>query len=436
MRLASTAQQSSGWRLGLSMRSDAESNVEVLTIAPKRRFHIRMRSKLDGIRVLDLSRVIAGPLTAQILADLGATVIKVEQLGKGDEARSYGTLHVDGVHVSALFASLNRNKRSIALDLRRGLPVFRRLVRSADVLVHNFRPGVSERLCLDYARLRRVNPRLVYCAISGFGEVGPLRAKAGNDLIAQAYSGLMSFSGEPNGAPIRCPVSIADFSTGLYGVIGILGALFERDHSGHGQEVRTSLLASMLSLIDHHLTESILSGRPPQKMGSANLLGQPNQAFQTRDGWVVISAVSDRMWERCCNALRLDGLKADSHFASLAGRYQNREELISTVSRQVECLTTEECVSRLDGYGVTCSPLNGLPQLAADPQVSSLDLLMNVEYLDRTVPVVGSPLEFDGQRPELRLPPPALGEHTDEVLTELGYRTSSIHRLRRFGVVA
>lgn len=394
------------------------------------------RAILDGTTVLDLGRVIASPFATQILADLGATVIKVEQPGKGDDARKYGDLRVDGKHVSALFVSLNRSKQSIALDIKKGGTVLRRLVRGADVLIHNFRPGVAERLGIDYPTLRRVNRRLVYCSVSGFGDVGPLRTKAGNDLIAQAYSGLMSFTGEADGAPVRCPISIADLTTGLYAAIGILAALLDRDRTGRGREVRTSLLESMVSLIDHHLTETILTGRPPRKLGSANLLGQPNQAFATRDGWVVISAVSDRMFDRCCEALGLLRLTSDARFSTLAARYKNREELIHTVGDRVKRMSTRQCVSALESKGVACSPINDLTTLASDIQVASTELLENVDYDGIRVPVVGTPLLFNGSRSRARSGPPTLGANTRTVLADAGYRPSQIDKMREAGIVA
>lgn len=395
--------------------------------------HFRATS-LDGIMVLDLTRIIAGPLTAQILGDLGASVVKIEP-PEGDESRGYGTLDVDGKHVSAVYLSLNRNKRSIALRLPEGIEVLKRLVKSADVLIHNFRPGVTRRLGIDYEDLKEINPRLIYCSISGFGEVGPLSSKAGNDLVVQAYSGLMSYSGEPNGGPVRCPISIGDLTAGLYASTAILAGLVERQRTGNGQLLRTSLLESMVAMVGYHLTDFMMSGRLPQRMGSANMLGQPNQAFPTSDGNVVVSVISDPMWVRCCKALDLHALAQDSRFATLEARYRHRPELLSLVGARLRALTTDECVARLNAENVTCSPINDLSVVAEDAQILALGMLERVGFDGLSIPVVSSPIQFGAGRPSARLDPPRLGEHTDSVLREVGLSAAAIDQLRAKGIV-
>jgi crotonobetainyl-CoA:carnitine CoA-transferase CaiB-like acyl-CoA transferase len=338
--------------------------------------------------------------------------------------------------VSAVYLSLNRNKRSIALRLPEGTDVLKRLVKTADVLIHNFRPGVMTRLGIDYKDLKEINPRLIYCSISGFGDVGPLSAKAGNDLVVQAYSGLMSYTGEPNGGPVRCPISIGDLTAGLYAATAILAALLERQRTGEGQLLKTSLLESMLAMVGYHLTDFMISGRLPQKMGSANMLGQPNQAFPTSDGSVVVSVISDAMWARCCAALELDEIARDPKFATLEARYRNRPELLSRVGARLRVLTTDECVARLNAENVTCSPINDLSAVAEDAQVAALGMLERVSFDGLSVPVVASPIQFGQGRPGARLNPPRLGEHTDAVLRDAGLSDASIDQLRGKGIVS
>ena len=275
---------------------------------------------LAGVRVVELSRIIAGPFAAQTLADMGAEVIKVETLPRGEEGRTYGTASIDGEPISSLFVALNGGKRSIGIDFKHpdGYSLLRSLVETADVLIHNYRPGVVERLKLDFETVSVWKPDLVYCSISGFGETGPLAQRAANDIAAQAQGGLMSFTGNEGAPPARCPISIADHVTGLNGAIGILAALNERHRTGRGVKIEVALLQTMLTLTAYQLTDCMVTGFVPVPEGSGSRLGQPNQAFPTEDGWVVISATSDAMWERCCRALEAEEWIADPRFSTQA----------------------------------------------------------------------------------------------------------------------
>jgi crotonobetainyl-CoA:carnitine CoA-transferase CaiB-like acyl-CoA transferase len=403
---------------------------------------IRPAAALDGITIVDFSRILAGPFGTQVLGDLGATVIKVEP-PRGDESRTYGSVDDSGrVSVSAglvgpVFASFNRNKKAITLDLRRpeGREIARRLVAQADVLVHNFRSDVMEGFGLGYEDVRTLNPDLIYCAISGFGSVGPQRRKAGNDLISQAYSGLLSFTGEVGGDPVRCPVSIGDLTAGLYAVIGVLAGLVWRERGGQGQKVETSLLEGLLSLINFHLTQYLMTGFVPAPMGTQNKMGQPNQTFRVADGWLAVSAVNDHMWRSFCHAIDADQLCADHRFETLVDRYQHREELMSEVSAILADRQLADCVQRLEAAGVVCAPVRSLDQVAADPQLAALGAIVEVSCGAQKVPVVASALHMSQTPPQIRSGPPGAGQDREEILAWLGYRPEEAAALYQAGAL-
>lgn len=388
---------------------------------------------LAGVVVVDLSRIFAGPFATQILGDLGADIIKVERVDGGDEARDYGVADPSRTP-GAPFLAMNRNKRSIALDLKSedGREVAQRLVDRADVVIHNYRPGVMDRLGLGYETLSKRNPRIVYCSISGFGSVGRLRNKAANDLTIQAYSGLLSITGEPDGPPVRTPASISDLTAGLYAVTGILSALLHRSSTGKGQQVETSLLESLVNILNHYFVDYWLNGTVPQRMGTANRLGIPNQAFPTADGWVCITTPNEASWLRCCRALDVEPLASDDRFATHAARYAHRPELVEALSRATKRFTTAECVGRLEDVGVPSAPVNTIPNVAADPQLEILGGIVSMHVARfGQVKLVASPLHLSVTPTSARLPPPQLGEHTDEILERAGYTREMIDHLRR-----
>ncbi len=288
---------------------------------------------LAGLVVIDFTRVVSGPYATQILGDLGADIVKVERLEGGDDARPYGVTG-DNPMPGATFLALNRNKRSIALDLKKpeGRDVAMRLLRSADVAIHNFRPGVMERLGLGYEAVSKANPRIVYCAISGYGDAGPQRETAANDLAIQSYSGLLGITGEADGAPVRVPTPVADITAGMYATIGILAALQYRETSGVGQLVETNMLEGQINMMSYMFVDYWLNGVIPERMGTGNRMGLPNQAFPTSDGWVCIVASNDRRWISCCHALEVDELISDPRFDTLVHRYQHREGLVEVIS--------------------------------------------------------------------------------------------------------
>lgn len=391
---------------------------------------------LTGIRVLDFTHIFSGPQTTQILGDLGADVIKVERIDGGDPARRYGQ-GVDDDGVGASFVALNRNKRSITVDMTsaEGIEVIRRLVESSDVLVQNFKTGQMARWGLDYDAVHAMNPRLVYCSISGFGSEGPLAARAANDLVIQAYSGLLSFTGEPSGRPVRVGTAVADLTAGTNAALGIMAALFQRERSGQGQEVRTSMLEGLVSMMNYFFVDYWQKGNVPEPLGTANRLGIPNQAFPTADGWIVISNANEPMWVRCCEALGIPELARDPRFDSLAHRYAHTEALVEAVTATTRGFTTEEALRRLGEASVSCGPINDLPAVADDPQLDALGMFFDVPVADGQERVVGTAFSLGDSPLRARRGVPDVGEHTDEVLAELGYDASQAAELRAKGSV-
>lgn len=392
---------------------------------------------LDGLRIIDLTRVFAGPFSSQLLGDLGADVIKVERLGRGDESRDYGVDEGE-IKPGSPFLTHNRNKRSISIDLKtpEGKTIIKDLVKNADVLIHNYRPGVMERLGLAYSDLSEINPRLVFASISGFGHVGSLSKRPANDLSIQSFSGLLSITGHPGGPPTRNPSSVADLTAGMFVTVGILAALLHREKSGKGQEVTTSMLGGQLAYLNHFLTDYWMSGRMPEKWGTANRLGLPNEAFPTSDGWVCITSANDEMWRRCATGLGMPELGEDSRFNVLKARYANRIELVRLVSEATKKLTTHECISAMEIANVPCVPVNSISDIASDPILEETDATVEMEVEgDRTVKLVQTPLWFSETPVTARLSPPRLGEHTDELLKEIGYSEEQISALKNIQAI-
>ena len=373
---------------------------------------------LAGVRVLDLSRIIAGPMAAQILADCGADVVKIEAPGVGDPSRTY-VAEGDELGRSPLFSHLNRNKRSVVLDLKDAehRNALLAMVRECDVLVHNFRQGVMERLGLSYAGLREINPRLVYCSISGFGDRGPYRYRAANDVVAQAFGGVMSFTGEVGREPVRSGASIADMTTALWAAIGILTALVERGRTGSGRDVTTSLFEGQLSLAAPHLIEYSLTGVIAEPMGSGTKVGLPNGTFPTRDRPVLIAAVDERVWQRLCTAIGAPELADDPRFTTLPDRRANRAALEKAIAARTEKMTSEECLDLLERAGVPSGPINNVADVVNDPQFQALDMFADLTNDDGNPErVLRLPFSLDGGRFVLRSSAPALGRDTEAAL--------------------
>lgn len=390
---------------------------------------------LADIRVIDLTHAMSGPYCTLMLADMGADVIKVEP-SEGDESRRWMPPDIRGE--SAYFLSVNRNKRSIVLDLKReeGREILYRLVRISDVLVENFRPGVADRLGVGFERVAEINPRIIYCSISGFGQTGPYRDRPGYDVIALAMSGLMSITGEAGGEPVKFGVPIADITTGMYAAFAIVNALRERDKTSRGAYLDLSLLDVQVALLTHQAGAYFASREEPQRLGSAHASIAPYQAFKAKDGYVIIGAANDKLWQRLCEALGIPGLLEDPRFRTNQDRVRNRSELIEILSGVIARESVDVWVKRLERAGVPAAPVKRVGEALRDEHVLARGMIETVRHPKcGEIKLLSSPIMIDGKRPESRLPPPMLGEHTDEVLSMLGLSGDEIRELREKGVV-
>lgn len=383
-----------------------------------------MALPLDGIRVLDLTQVMAGPYCTMILGDLGADVIKIEPPGSGDLSRSMGGArlrHTSGE--SAPFLALNRNKRSVVLDLKwpSDRATFHALVGTADVVVENFRPGVAQRLGVDYETLVTLNPRVIHAAISGFGQNGPWADRPGFDLIAQAMSGVMSVTGEPEAAPVKCGVPIADLAAGLFAVNGILAALVARIRTGRGQRVETSLFEAGLALSVWETAEYWATGEPPQRMGSAHRLSAPYQVFRTADGHVALAALTPGQWTQLTAVIGRAELATDPRFATNDARLAHRVALAHEIEAALAQRGTDEWVELLLEAGVPAGPILDYPRVLAAAHTAARGMVIDMTHPTAgRVRALGSPIGLSDTAPRVRRPPPRLGEHTAEILAELG----------------
>jgi crotonobetainyl-CoA:carnitine CoA-transferase CaiB-like acyl-CoA transferase len=391
---------------------------------------------LEGIRVLDLSRVIAGPYSARLLADLGADVVKVERPGRGDDLRDLGKARGG---MTAAFAAVNRNKRGIALDLQHpeGARLAFELARRADVVIENFVPGVADRLGLGYAAVRAVNPVVVYASVSGFGQTGPLARRAGYNTIAQGMSGIMALTGMPGQPPTRVGGSTADLAATYVAFGAITAALVHRLRTGEGQHLDVSLLASTLSLLPDPAALYFESGVRPERQGNRNPHLTPAEAFRTRDGYVIVVIMNPDQWGRFCRVLGEDGLAADPRFATNASRLAHHAELKARIEAVLAKATTTEWVERLAAASVAAGPIYEFDEVFEDPQVRHLGLVTEVEQPGYgRVRMLDFPFRASATPTPVRRPAPRLGEHTAEVLGELGLSPAEIERLATAGAVA
>ncbi|CAN5800039.1 CaiB/BaiF CoA-transferase family protein [soil metagenome] len=403
--------------------------------------HPGAHGPLHGLRVCELSTVLAGPYCTMVLADLGAQVTKVEPL-EGDATRGYGPPWIGSgqgpaERLSAYFASINRNKRSLRVDLRQpdGAEILRKLIARSDVLVENFRPGALERLGFDRAVLEALNPKLVHLSITGSGTVGPDAARPGYDFVAQAVGGLMSVTGfadEEGGQPTKLGVAITDIVTGLFGAVGILAAL----RSGVGQRIDVSLLESTLAILINQAHNAFASGEQPARRGNAHPNIVPYETFATSDGQIAVAVGSERQWKRLCSALGLPELADDIRFADNDARVRNRAELRPLIAARLEALTSAGALAALDGAEVPCAPVNDVLDAFASAQARARQMRVQVDHpVLGPIDQIGLPYNLSATPASIREAPPLLGQHGVEVLTELGLEPATIRALRERGVI-
>ncbi|PZW50460.1 crotonobetainyl-CoA:carnitine CoA-transferase CaiB-like acyl-CoA transferase [Humitalea rosea] len=386
---------------------------------------------LSRFTVLDLTRVRSGPTCVRQLADWGANVIKIEMPEGLDQGDPMG-----GPRMGSDFQNLHRNKRALTLNLKQpeGVALLKRLVETADVIVENFRPDVKERLGIGYADLSAVNPRLIYASISGFGQDGPYAGRPGFDQIAQGMGGLMSITGEPGHGPMRVGIPIADLTAGIFASQGIMVALLEREVSGKGQWVQTSLLQAQAFMLDFQASRWLMQGQVAKQAGNDHPTSIPTGVFPTADGFVNIAASGNAIWARCAKALGLDALITDPRFSGGEERSENRHALNALIAEKTKAFASEELVESMNKAGVPCGPINTIDKVFADPQVQHLGIAQTLNG-NRTATYVGQPFTLSRTNSAIVSHPPAIGEHTDAILADLGMDAAEIARLREAQVV-
>ncbi len=395
-----------------------------------------MASPLNGIKVLDLTRVLAGPYATMLLGDLGAEVIKIEQPGTGDESRNFGPFK-NGF--SLYFMSVNRGKRSVTLNLKteRGRAIFKRLLDQTDILVENFRPGTMEKLGLDYSTLKSEYPSLIYAACSGFGQTGPYAQQGAYDMIIQGMGGIISITGEPDGPPVRVGTSISDITAALFTTIGILSALHHRNQTGNGQFVDVAMLDSLVAVLENAVVRYFATGEAPKPLGARHPAITPFEAFASADGHVIIALGNDTLWAKFCEHVGRQELISDKRFRTNADRTENHDQLFPILSEIMSQRTTDDWIDALGNIGVPCGPINAMDKVVTHPQVEAREMITRVAHqITGEVEVPGVPIKLSETPGSVNAPAPSLGEHTIEVLTGLlGIPPNEVEKLRQDGII-
>lgn len=394
---------------------------------------------LRGLRVLDLTRVLAGPTCTQMLGDLGAEVIKIERPEAGDDTRGFAPPFWPETKESAYFLGVNRNKKSLTLDIAQpeGQAIIHRLLETCDILVENFKVGALAKYGLGYEQLRPKYPGLIYCSITGFGQTGPYAPRPGYDSLIQAMGGVMSLTGEPDGLPQKVGIPVADLFAGLYGCIGILAALRHRERTGQGQQIDIGMLDTHVAWLANQGMNYLATGENPARLGNQHPNIVPYQVFPTKDGHIVLSVGNDPTFERFCKATGQEALLSDPRFATNAARVENRQLVTDTLTPVMQSRTTAEWVQELEALKIGCGPINRLSEVFADPHVLARNCVVEMQHSSgQTVKVIANPVRLSSTPPDYRVPPPVLGEHSDDVLSGLlGMTETEIQALREKGVI-
>lgn len=394
---------------------------------------------LQNIRILDITRALAGPYCTMMLGDLGADVIKVERPWSGDESRGWGPPFVGKPYgpypgESAYFIAANRNKRSITVNIQspEGQEIIRRLAGVSDVLVENYRTGDLDKLGLGYADLHRLHPKLIYCSISGYGRTGPYADRPGYDAILQAEGGMMSITGPIEGPPSRVGIPIIDITAGMFAATAILAALRARDLTGEGQLVDISLFDAHIALLTNVASNYLVGGNPPRRLGNAHPNLAPYEAFTARDGWFILGVANERQWETLCNLLGCPHLQTDPRFVNNGARVAHREALVQELNKIFSRRNVDEWLADIAKAGLPCGPINSIPQVFAHPQTQARQMTLETDHPTAgTVKLTGFPYKFSETPAEIHAPPPTLGQHTEETLaTLLGYSPAKIEALK------
>ncbi|WP_422447587.1 CaiB/BaiF CoA transferase family protein [Thermoanaerobacterium sp. DL9XJH110] len=391
---------------------------------------------LEGIKVLDLSRVLAGPFATMILGDLGAEIIKIEIPGVGDDSRSFGPFIKNE---SAYFMSINRNKKSMTLNLKKkeGVDILKKLVKEADVIVENFRPGTMDKLGIGYDVLKEINPRIIYAACSGFGHTGPYSQRPAYDVIVQGMGGIMSITGQPGGPPTRVGASIGDITAALFTAIGVLAALNVREKTGKGQKVDVAMLDCQVAILENAIARYFVSGKSPEPIGNRHPSITPFSSFKTEDGFVIIAIGNDNLWAKFCSVVERTELIDDERFKTNPDRTKNWNELEPILNEIFSKKTTDEWLEVLEKAGIPCGPINDVERVVKDPQVKAREMLVELEHpVAGKMKVPGIPIKFSETPGQIENPAPLLGQHTEEILAGmLGFSKKEIENLRANKVI-